>query len=68
MDQRAGYGKANYAQGDDYGNHGAPSRNPPQTAPKKEAQVTQSTKERVEAAKAFLESETLNKKQKHKIL
>jgi len=55
MDQRAGYGKANHTQGDDYGNHGAPQRNPPQAAPKKEAQVTQSTKERVEAAKAFLE-------------
>ncbi len=57
MNQRANYGQG----GDDYG---AQSRNPPQTAPKKEAQVTQSTKERVEAAKAFLESELFHIKNK----
>lgn len=59
MDQRTGYGKANpnYGQpAEDYGNQQAQPRSNPQAAVKKEPQMSQLTKEKVEAAKAFLES------------
>ena len=75
MDQRPGYSKPNpnYGQADNYGNQQTQSRNnlqanPQPTAAKKE--ISQSTKEKVEAAKAILESQypsskppfTLNRK------
>jgi len=56
MDPRGGYGKEKYAQGEEYGNQPPPSRGNPQAHTKKDSQISQTTKEKVEAAKAFLES------------
>ncbi len=59
MDPRQGNYKANqnYQQADNYNNQQASQKNvTPQPMPKKELQISQTTKEKAEAAKAYIES------------
>ena len=59
MDPRQGYkqGNQNYQHGDNYHGQQAPQKtNAPQPVQKREIQISQTTKEKAEAAKAYIES------------
>jgi hypothetical protein len=64
MDQRQGYpkGNQNYQQADNYHNQQNQQKTTTtQPMPKKELQISQATKEKAEAAKAYIESKIVSK-------